>query len=382
MNVGYITTYDPNDINKWSGLGVHMRNALTQSGATVQNVGPLEFREPIYVRARRLLHTRIRGKGYEPDRDPAVVRNFSRQVDARLARMKVDVALSPGALAIAFCKTETPLALWADATFAGLLELYPGFARMSAASINNGHTVERAAIHRCSLLIYASEWAARSAIERYAADRKKIRVIPFGANLERKSTLIDVMERINARPRRPCRLVFLGADWQRKGGPLAVAVTRKLNQRNIPTQLHVIGCNPSIGGEDLPYVVIHGFIDKSTQNGAVAIETILDSSHFMILPARGECFGIAFAEASSCGVPSLATRAGGIPSAVRDGQNGKLFGLDATAEDYAHFIGNMMADPEAYLKLALSSFAEFEQRMNWRTIGATLYRLLESIKKK
>jgi glycosyltransferase involved in cell wall biosynthesis len=49
---------------------------------------------------------------------------------------------------------------------------------------------------------------------------------------------------------------------------------------------------------------------------------------------------VVFAEASSFGVPSLATNVGGIPSAVKDGLNGKTFPPDADAEDYCDYVLN------------------------------------------
>lgn len=45
-----------------------------------------------------------------------------------------------------------------------------------------------------------------------------------------------------------------------------------------------------------------------------------------------------FAEASSFGVPSLATNVGGIPTAIKDGLNGKTFQLCANAENDCGYV--------------------------------------------
>jgi glycosyltransferase involved in cell wall biosynthesis len=92
-------------------------------------------------------------------------------------------------------------------------------------------------------------------------------------------------------------------------------------------------------------------------------------SHFLIVPSRAECFGVVFAEASSFGLPSLATNVGGIPSAIRDGKNGQTFPLAANPDEYSDYIERFMSSKEEYKKLALSSFTEYSERLNWFSAG-------------
>ena len=61
---------------------------------------------------------------------------------------------------------------------------------------------------------------------------------------------------IATRDPRELRLLFIGMDWQRKGGPVALAVTRELNRMNIPAGLTVIGCNPLLDEADLRTVTL------------------------------------------------------------------------------------------------------------------------------
>jgi glycosyltransferase involved in cell wall biosynthesis len=85
------------------------------------------------------------------------------------------------------------------------------------------------------------------------------------------------------------------------------------------------------------------------------------------MPSRGEAFGLVFAEASSFALPSIATKVGGLPEVIREGVNGFTFPLDTGPAGYADAIQRIVADRDAYRKLAFSTFSEFETRLNWRT---------------
>jgi len=75
------------------------------------------------------------------------------------------------------------------------------------------------------------------------------------------------------------------------------------------------------------------------------IERVLACSDLFVLPSDAESFGLAALEAMSCGVPVLATRAGGLPEVVEDGVSGELFevGDIATAVGLANAL---LDDPD------------------------------------
>jgi N-acetyl-alpha-D-glucosaminyl L-malate synthase BshA len=58
------------------------------------------------------------------------------------------------------------------------------------------------------------------------------------------------------------------------------------------------------------------------------IEELLPVGDIFLLPSRQESFGLAALEAMSCGVPVIASNAGGLPEVIRDGEGGFLFAPD------------------------------------------------------
>jgi glycosyltransferase involved in cell wall biosynthesis len=124
-------------------------------------------------------------------------------------------------------------------------------------------------------------------------------------------------------------------------------------------------------------VTLHGFLSKNTEEGRRRLEALMSESHFLIMPSKAECYGLVFAEASSFGLPSLATRTGGIPTAVRDGRNGMTFALDAGPQPYCDYIEALMSSRPDYEALCRSAFLEYAQRLNWGASARQVRTLLQ-----
>jgi glycosyltransferase involved in cell wall biosynthesis len=112
-------------------------------------------------------------------------------------------------------------------------------------------------------------------------------------------------------------------------------------------------------------VHLHGFVDKSTEAGIAEIRRLFDSSHFLVHPVMAEAFGVVFCEAAGHGVISLASRVGGVSSAVREGITGALFASSAPAEDYADYVWRLMDDRRQYETMAIGAFDEYQRNLNW-----------------
>ena len=239
--------------------------------------------------------------------------------------------------------------------------------------------METLALQRSTLAIYASEWAAQTAITHYGADPAKVKVVPFGANIEDEKTLDEIKVLVESRSTEVCKLLLLGVDWLRKGGNVAFKVAQELNASGLKTELTVVGCQPLVEGPLPDFVKPLGFISKSTPEGKQRISQLIAESHFLILPSQAECYGIVFCEANALAVPCLATKVGGIPTIIKDDLNGKLFVKDAEISEYCAYISYTFSNYSAYKNLALSSFHEYQSRLNWAVAGQTVRNLLLDI---
>ena len=52
------------------------------------------------------------------------------------------------------------------------------------------------------------------------------------------------------------------------------------------------------------------------------VERLIPLAHVLLMPSETESFGLVALEAMACGVAPVATRAGGVPELITDGENG------------------------------------------------------------
>ena len=367
------------DISKFSGSLYYMAKCLADSGLHLDYVSGFSSAWELAFLAKTALFRKILRKSYARHYQPEILRSYARQIEDRLDHIKPDVIFTPGggqlgATLISYLQTDIPMVFWHDSTFAGVAGFYHQLTNLSAADMRRCHLVEQQAISNCRLAIYSSDWAARTAINYYNADPHKVKVVPFGANIECNRTPEDIRLIIADRDPAVCKLLFVGIDWLRKGGDIALAVATALNARGVPTELHVAGCTPPTPIPD--FVKLHGFISKKTTEGRMCLDRLFAQSQFFILPTQADCFGVVFAEASSFGLPSLATQVGGVPTAVLDNHNGKTFPFDNIVANMADYISNLVTDRAAYTNLCMSAFSEYSTRLNWVTAGNRVNQLL------
>jgi glycosyltransferase involved in cell wall biosynthesis len=239
------------------------------------------------------------------------------------------------------------------------------FANLSAAALRRGQLQEETALRNINIAVYGSTWARDSAAR--LTDPAKLRVLPFGSSLPATHSAEDIA-RLAAEKRstrkNQCELLFVGVNWERKGGNVAVETTKLLNDAGIRTRLRVVGSRPE--GQTPSFVDVIGFLNKNSEDGESRLIELYRTADFLILPTKAEAAGIVFCEASSFGLPSLSYATGGVPDYVRNGVNGICFPTDSTAADFAHEIQRLLQQPSEYEALALSAFHEYKDRLNWQ----------------
>jgi glycosyltransferase involved in cell wall biosynthesis len=378
FKISFVTTYDAGNIHNWSGTAYYMSKALEKQQNELHYIQKLYAPPGLLLRAKYFYYKFLAKKAFDFNREPAIEKNYARQIHA-LLRPDTDIVFSPGSLPLSLVKTKKPKVFYTDATFAGMLGFYDIFSNFCEETIRHGNYLEQEALDSASMAIYSSDWAAQTAIDHYHADPDKIKVVPFGANIKCDRNLEDIKKIVSNRSLKECHLLFLAVDWNRKGGDMAVKTARKLNEMGLSTCLHIAGVRKLPLFPVPEFVINHGFISKSTQEGNDKISALLAKSHFLILPTMADCSPIVHAEANSFGLPCISTNVGGIPTIINNNVNGMLFSPDDNEILYANCIYSLFKNKEAYRELCLSSYNQFETKLNWDVAGKSLNSLFRQL---
>jgi glycosyltransferase involved in cell wall biosynthesis len=387
MKITYVTDFDvlnpaartahhPKAVGH-RGRCYYAAKSLEDEQTTVQYLCPLVRKSSLFHKLKWRFYRYLLQRNYHAWAEPSVSQSYATQISNRLSYLGSDLVMAPEINLLAYLECNLPMILWTDTPYAGLLNTYGDFSQLCQETINHFTTMDRLTLHKCQLAIFPSAWAADIAINTYQVEPTKVKVVPFGANVECDRTFEDIKAMINARPNNKCKLLFIGVDWVRKGGDTALNIAKKLQQDGLDVELTIVGCRPPETEHPFPeFVRSFGFISKSTPEGLSQFNHLIAESHFLIVPSKAETYGNVFCEANSFGVPCIATNVGGIAMIIRDGLNGMIFPLDASVDQYCAYIQDIFQDYAGYQNLALSSFNEYQTRFDWSAVGRSVGKLL------
>jgi len=245
----------------------------------------------------------------------------------------------------------------------------------------------RRMLERCSVVVANSRWTAdlaRSVLESLgchalAAD---VRIVPLGTTPSRFHSGVDAG---------PVRRKY-GLD----GGPWLLTVARLDFHKGIDT---VIRALPAIRAAfPAARYAVAGIGSRRESLGALVSElglgdavrllgfvpddelpALYNAADVFVLASRRydllvEGFGIAIVEASASGLPVIASRSGGIPEAVREGETGFLVDPDDPAAVAAPAI-RLLGDDGLRRRMGAAGRAAVETYYNWDRVAADLIRI-------
>jgi glycosyltransferase involved in cell wall biosynthesis len=194
--------------------------------------------------------------------------------------------------------------------------IYYGRPTASPAKRGMRDLLYRYLLRHCAAVTPWSNWAARSFIRDYGVPEERVHVIPPGVDLQQWSVPARRLCGDDDAGQRPFRLLFVGADFERKGGPLLRDVFRRHLRETC--ELHLVTKAEGVAEE--PGVrVYRGF--GPNEPGLRDLYAACDA---LVLPTRADCFSLASIEAMACSLPVISCPVGGIPEIVRHEETGLL----------------------------------------------------------
>jgi glycosyltransferase involved in cell wall biosynthesis len=172
-----------------------------------------------------------------------------------------------------------------------------------------------------------SNWTKQSFVEDYGCREEDVVVIPPGVDLDG----FGAGDRHHELP----RLLFVGADFTRKGGDLLLDVFR----RRLRGRAELILVTRAELHEE-PGVSVY----RHVQANSSVLRNLFATADVFVLPTRADCYSLVFIEALAAGLPIVATRVGGIPDLVREGETGYMIDVD-DADGLGDALESLVSDP-------------------------------------
>ncbi len=376
-----VTLEDPYDPGSWSGTAYQMREALE---ARIERVSVLSNLKP----KRTLLNVALRAAlGGRPPRYPlyltkAAQKQFAQETAEAIRRHQPDAVLSISTHCLLYLPDmNIPIFMVSDAPWMTWKETYSAFEPLPLTG-KRFAKLEAAAAQRCAKVIFASKWATDEAQRLYGISSERLRVQPMGANWTPKEDSEQLAQIIESRSRNELNLLFVGKDWERKGGPLALEIVRGLRAAGVPNvRLHIVGGNPAVPEDLQDIAVVHGLLRRSDPVESEKLRRLFLSSHFLIVPTRAECFGVVFAEAHAFGLPAISRAVHAVPSIILDGETGILQAESDPASRYVERIAALAGDWNAYLKMAHAARLRYKSMLNWESFANAIANEMEQFEK-
>lgn len=159
------------------------------------------------------------------------------------------------------------------------------------------------------------------------------------------------------------RILFVGLDWERKGGPELLRAFAAVRARLPDATLTVVGSRPE---GPLPEGC-----EALGRQPREALDALYRDCTCFCMPSRLEPYGIVFLEAMHHARPVVATRTGAIPDIVSENETGLLVPV-GDADALAHALLAVLGDPERARRMGATALERARGRFTWDAVGAAV----------
>lgn len=167
---------------------------------------------------------------------------------------------------------------------------------------------------RARSLVAFSDWVRRSLLSDYGVPSDKVVVLPQG--VDTVAWTPGAAGLVGAPQRARLRLLFVGADFERKGGGLLLQAWRA--GLSATCELDIVTRDSSLAASE--GIRLH----RGLTPNCPELKRLYAQADLFVLPSRGDASPFAVLEAMASGLPVVATRVGALDEMVDDGKTGLL----------------------------------------------------------
>lgn len=226
-------------------------------------------------------------------------------------------------------------------------------------------------------IVATSEWAARDLVAGRPDCAAKVNVMPYPVRARLDAAWIrERFTRADNRTNRDTRVLFMGGDFPRKGGPDLLEAWRDGGFED-RARLDLVTDWPLAAAQMPPGVRhIRGIVPNTPE-----WLDLWRQADLFVMPTRHEAFGMVFQEAAAAGLPVVATDINAIPEIVQGRQTGILV-TPGDRQGLVQAMRTLIDSPDLRLRMGTAAFdrirvlgapARYASRLE-----AIIHRLLEN----
>lgn len=221
-------------------------------------------------------------------------------------------------------------------------------------------SLEKKAFENAKAIFVMSENIRESLFTQYRIDSPKVKLVYVSTNTA-------ISSEVNPAKYKNKNILFVGKDWERKGGPLLVEAFKQVRTKIPDATLTILGCTPKTG------------LENCFESGEVSLEEVAkayEKATVFCLPTQREPFGIVFLEAMFYRLPVITNRTGATPFIIEDGLSGYL--LNNTVEEYGRVLTDLLSDSKKCEALGAQSFEIAQKKYTWNNVGMLMANTIKS----
>jgi glycosyltransferase involved in cell wall biosynthesis len=159
------------------------------------------------------------------------------------------------------------------------------------------------------------------------------------------------------------RLLFVGRQWERKGGPILLEAFKRVRQEVPHATLTIAGA--AIDPPDQDGVIYLGHVSNRR------IAKLFAEASCFAMPAKCETWGLVYTEAAAAGLPIVGFNAWAMPDIVVDGHSGILVDEQSVGA-LADGLIRLLQDPEQMLQMGRAARKRMREVLDWPHVADRL----------
>jgi len=341
--VGGSIGVDPFDRRTWSGLSYYFFSALKKMGSLHRAFGVQPNRFSRYLLMAKTFHPRRRRwrKSFFLERSyrEAATKTLAaciNEEDLRHPFLQIGAMFSgPQALG-----GRTSCFSYHDGNLAQSIQNDLSTREASPRKLQIALKYETDLYEGLDGICTTSEYLRSSFVNDFGIPANRVANVGAGVNLD-KFPQSKVDKNYDSK-----QILFIGIDFERKGGWIVLKAFQALRQRYKTATLHIVGPRTlQLPLELSSGVKYHGYLSKGEKSALNILSGIFEQASVFVMPSLYEPFGVAPLEAMANEIPAIVTNRWALKEMVQPGFNGALV-EPGDVDDLYEAMARLLKSPE------------------------------------